>query len=199
MIEKSIYIYGASGHGLVVADIARSCGYDDIIFIDDGENIYPAFEDIKINNHIPITFGIGSNSIRAKLFEKAKNNRFEILSLIHPSSIISPSVSIGIGTVIMPNVVVNVNAKIGDGVILNTSCVIEHECIIEDFSHISPNVALAGNVKVEKFTHIGIGTSVIQGKIIGSYCIIGAGSVVVKDISNFKKAYGNPCREIEEI
>ena len=196
---KSIYIYGASGHGLVVADIARACGYDNIIFIDDGKNIYPTFEDITINNNIPITFGIGSNSIRAKLFEKAKNNGFQIVSLIHPSSIISPSVSIGIGTVIMPNVVVNANAKIGDGVILNTSCAIEHECIIEDFVHISPNVALAGNVKVEKFTHIGIGSSVIQGKIIGSYCIIGAGSVVVRNISNFKKAYGNPCKEIEEI
>jgi len=195
---KNIYIYGASGHGLVVADIARACGYDNIIFVDDGENKYPSFEDIKVNNHIPITFGIGSNTIRAKLFEKAKNNGFQIVSLIHPISIISPSVSIGIGTVIMPNVVVNANANIADGVILNTSCVIEHECIIEDFVHISPNVAIAGNVKVEKFTHIGIGTSIIQGKTIGSHCIIGAGSVVVKNINNFKKAYGNPCKEIEE-
>lgn len=196
---KSIYIYGASGYGLVVADIARACGYDNIIFIDDGENEYLTFEDIKNDNSIPIIFGIGSNRIRVKLFEKVKNNDFQIVSLIHPGSIISPSVSIGIGTVIMPNVVVNANATIGDGVILNTSCVIEHECMIEDFVHISPNVSLAGNVKVEKSTHIGIGTSIIQGKIIGSYCIIGAGSVVVKNINNFKKAYGNPCKEIEEI
>ena len=40
---KSIYIYGASGHGLVVADIAKVCGYDNIIFIDDGENEYLTF------------------------------------------------------------------------------------------------------------------------------------------------------------
>ena len=37
-MKKSIYIYGASGHGLVVADIARNNGYDNIIFIDDGNN-----------------------------------------------------------------------------------------------------------------------------------------------------------------
>jgi len=36
-----IYIYGASGHGLVVADIAKSAGYGDIIFIDDGDNEHP--------------------------------------------------------------------------------------------------------------------------------------------------------------
>jgi UDP-N-acetylbacillosamine N-acetyltransferase len=44
---KSIYIYGASGHGLVVSDIAMACGYDNIIFIDDGENEHLIFEDIK--------------------------------------------------------------------------------------------------------------------------------------------------------
>lgn len=198
-MSKSIYIYGASGHGLVVADIASSCGYDDVIFVDDGENEYTTFEDIKREKHIPITFGIGNNTIRAKLFEKVQNSGFEIVSLIHPSVTISPSVTIGKGTVIMPNVVVNAKATIGDGVILNSSCVIEHECIIDDFVHISPNVALAGDVKVGKFTHIGIGSNVIQGIIIENNTVIGAGSTVVKDIGNFKKAYGNPCREIEGI
>lgn len=196
---KSIYIYGASGHGLVVADIARVCGYDNIIFIDDGENEYLTFEDIKNNNSIPITFGIGSNSIRAKLFEKVKNSSFKIVSLIHPSSIISLSATIGYGTVVMPNVVVNAKAVIGDGVILNTASIIEHECYIEDFVHISPNVAFAGNVTVCKLTHVGIGSNVIQGITIGNNTIIGAGSNVVKNIGNFKKAYGNPCREIKDI
>ncbi len=38
-MSKSIYIYGASGHGLVVADIARACGYDDVVFVDDENQI----------------------------------------------------------------------------------------------------------------------------------------------------------------
>ncbi len=42
-IMKKIVIYGASGHGLVVADIAKDCGYEEIIFIDDGDNKYPTF------------------------------------------------------------------------------------------------------------------------------------------------------------
>lgn len=198
-MNKIIYIYGASGHGLVVADIARACGYDDIIFVDDGDNKYSSFEDIKRTSGIPIAFGVGSNAIRAKLFEKVQNSGFEIVSLVHPTAIISSSATIGKGTVVMPNVVVNAKATIGDGVILNTSCVVEHECVIENYVHISPNVALAGDVKVGEFTHIGIGSNVIQGIIIGNNTVVGAGSTVVKNIDKFKKAYGNPSRQIEDI
>jgi len=194
---KSIYIYGANGHGFVVADIAKSCGYDYVIFVDDGDNEYPSFEEIKRTSGIPMVFGVGNNNIRAKLFKKAQNRGFEIVNLIHPNSIVSTSATIGMGTVVMPNVVVNAKATIGNGVILNSSCVVEHECIIDNFVHISPNVALAGNVKVGKLSHIGIGSNLIQGIIIGNNTIIGAGSTVVRNIGNFKKAYGNPCKEIE--
>jgi len=193
---KSIYIYGASGHGLVVADIAHTCGYTDIRFLDDGDNCYPTFNDIKNRNNIPIAFGIGNNYIRAKLFTKVSKDGFEVVSLIHPSSIIASNVKVGKAVVIMANTVINANSEIAEGVIINTGSIIEHECVVDSFSHISPNVALAGNVKINKFSHIGIGSCIIQGLTIGKNCIIGAGSVVIKDISDNKKAYGNPCREV---
>lgn len=194
-----IYIYGASGHGLVVADIALSCGYKEIIFIDDGKLEYQNFGDIEDDNKTSIIIAIGDNKIRAKLQKKAKEKGFNVATLIHASAIISPSANIGEGSVIMPNVVINAKASIGDGVILNTSCVIEHECKIGNFVHISPSVALAGNVQVGEFTHIGIGSSVIHGLNIGNDCIIGAGSVVVQNIDNKRLAYGNPCKVIKEI
>ncbi|MGJ0308712.1 NeuD/PglB/VioB family sugar acetyltransferase [Aliarcobacter cryaerophilus] len=194
---KTIYIYGASGHGLVVADIAIACGYENIIFVDDDKSKgYKSFEDIKETQNAHIAFGIGNNQIRSKLYEKVKRKCFVIPIIIHPSSIISPSVKIGEGTVIMPNVVVNANANIGKCTILNSSCVVEHECRIEDFVHISPKVSIAGAVKIGEFTHIGIGSSIIQCLDVGKNSLIGAGSVVVKSIGDFKKAFGNPCKEV---
>ncbi len=199
-MSKNIYIYGASGHGLVVADVAKSCGYEDIVFLDDDNSKgFLTFDDIKENRDYHIAFGIGNNQIREKLYKKVKENGFFTPILIHPSSIISSSARIEEGTVVMPNVVVNAKACIGKGVILNTSCVIEHECTIEDFVHISPKVALAGDVKIGESTHIGIGSTVIQCLNIGRNSVVGAGSVVVKNIGDFKKAYGNPCKEIGDI
>ncbi len=199
-MSKSIYIYGASGHGLVVADIAKSCGYENIVFLDDDKSKgFLTFEDIKENKNYHIAFGIGNNQIRAKLYKKVKENGFFTPTLIHPSSIISPSARIEEGTVVMPNVVVNAKAYIGKCVILNSSCVVEHESIIGDFVHISPKVAIAGNVRIGDFTHIGIGSSVIQCLEIGKNSIVGAGSIVVKNIADFKKVYGNPCKEVGNI
>ena len=199
-MSKSIYIYGASGHGLVVADIAKSCGYENIVFLDDDTSKgFLKFEDIKENRDYHISFGIGNNQIREKLYKKVKENGFSIPTLIHPSSIISPSARIEEGTVVMPNVVVNAKAYIGKCVILNSSCVVEHESIIGDFVHISPKVAIAGDVRIGDFTHIGIGSSVIQCLEIGKNSIVGAGSIVVKNIADFKKVYGNPCKEVGNI
>ena len=199
-MSKRIYIYGASGHGLVVADVAKSCGYENIVFLDDDKSKgFLTFDDIKENRDYHIAFGIGNNQIREKLYKKVKENGFFTPTLIHTSSIISPSAKIEEGTVIMPNVVVNAKAYIGKCVILNSSCVVEHESIIGDFVHISPKVSIAGDVRIGDFTHIGIGSSVIQCLEIGKNSIIGAGSVVVKNIGDFKKAYGNPCKEIGNI
>ena len=201
---KKIAIYGASGHGKVVAEIAKSNNYEVVAFIDDGKskkifNQYSITFEIflqKYDKDIPIALGIGDNYIRKKIFKKIKNLNYNIITLIDKKAIISKSAIIGNGTVIMANTVVNVESKIGKCSILNTSSVIEHENIIGNFVHISPNSSLAGNVKIGNFTHIGIGSSIIQNIKIGKNNVIGAGAVVINNIKNNKIVVGIPAKII---
>lgn len=192
-------VYGASGHGKVVADIAYRNGYKEIIFIDDGDNAYIDFDTFtkQYTNILHIALGIGDNKTRSKIYQKVYNAGYEIVTLIDPSVIISPSAQIENATVIMPGVVINADAKVDEGAIINSGTVIEHDCKIGAFSHISPNVALSGGVKVGNFTHIGIGCCVIQNIVIGTHVIVGAGAVVVKDIENNVVTVGNPARVIK--
>jgi len=190
---KSIAIYGKSGHGKVVADIARLNGFETIIWVDDNVEEAIAFDEYLANHSdVKMILAIGKNQTRTRLSEKLQSQGVTFITLIHPSAVISSSVTIGEGTVIMPNVVINADATIGSCVILNTASVIEHDCIIEDFTHISPNVSLAGNIHVKQCAHVGIGASVIQGICIGSDSIIGAGSVVIHNIDDDVIAVGVP-------
>ena len=72
---EKLFIYGASGHGKVVADIAKLNGYK-VEFIDDGENEYLDF-DTFLNRYkkANITLGIGDNHIRYKIYKKLKKEK----------------------------------------------------------------------------------------------------------------------------
>lgn len=199
METTKIAIYGASGHGKAVAEIAECLGYAVAYFIDDDEtkNELMGLEVIAFEKcgHLPIALGVGSNSARKKVFNKIEREGYEILTLIHPSATISKRADIGAGSVVMANAVINSDATVGIGAIINTASVVEHDNNIGNFTHISPNAALAGNVTIGDFTHIGIGSCVVQGVQIGTHCIVGAGSVVIDNIADNSKVVGNPAKK----
>lgn len=193
---KTIAIYGASGHGKVVADIARDNGFDEVIFIDDGDNPHISFQEyVKLYTY-PIALGIGENSIRKRVYEKIKAEKLEVTTLVHKKAIVAKDVRLKEGVIIMPGVVINTGSIIGVGSILNTSSVVDHDCSIGDFVHIAPNSALAGDVCIQDMTLVGIGTSIVQGKRIGANSVIGAGSVVISDIPDNVVSYGVPAKVI---
>lgn len=197
-ITKMIAIYGKSGHGKVLEDIARAQGFKEILWIDDD----PKKEALSFLNfyefyhEVPVLLGVGDNHARAKLYHSLKSKGFSLPSIAHPSAIISSSAEISEATVIMPNVVLNADVKVSPGCIINTAAVVEHDCFIGDFVHISPSVSLAGNVRVSKFTHIGIGANVIQGVCIGEDCLLGAGACLINDLESNTRAVGVPARVI---
>ncbi|MEE3704819.1 UDP-N-acetylbacillosamine N-acetyltransferase [Campylobacter sp. CX2-8023-23] len=193
MAATSLYIYGNGGHAKVVADIAMVNGYGNLIFLDDNDGL-------KFSPNLPkypVIIAIGNAEARARVQNLVLSSGFELITLIHPTAIISNSVQIGVGSVVMPGAIINANSVIGSGVIVNSGAIIEHDCLIDDFAHICPGVAIAGAVSVGKRSWIGIGSSVIQGIKIKQDIIIGAGSVVVKDILEGSLAYGNPCRVVK--
>jgi len=197
-ITNTIAIYGRSGHGKVLADIAKAKGFTEILWIDDDpkKEALSFLEFYEFYHEVPVLLGFGDNPTRQRMYNSLKSKGFSLPAIVHPSAIVSESAELMDASVVMPNVVINADAKIALGCIINTNAVIEHDCIIEDFVHISPSVSLAGNVKVSKFTHIGIGANVIQGICIGENVRVGSGAVVVKDLESNVTAVGVPAKVI---
>ncbi|WP_051929444.1 acetyltransferase [Flavobacterium sp. 83] len=203
MENKKLYIFGASGHGKVVAELIQSTNFKiEAIFDDEPKNdnldsipIINSLKMVKPTLNKALVIAIGNNLIRKQI--SLRFNDFEFFTSIHKTAIVSPSATVDIGTVIMINAVINSDAKIGKHVIINTAAVIEHNCTIADFVHISPKVTLSGSVSVGLGTHIGSGVIVIPGIKIGKWCTVGAGAVIIKDIPDGATVIGNPGKIIK--
>lgn len=184
---KKLGIIGASGHGKVIADIAKKNGYSEISFFDDNENIhqcgsYPvtgkSAEARTFDGDIIV--GIGNAEIRKKIQEMIPVEK--LVTLIHPNAVIAEDVVIGAGTVVMAGAVINSGVQIGMGCIINTCASVDHDCILGDYVHISVGAHVAGTVCIKDNTWIGIGAVISNNVNVCNNCMIGAGAVVIRDI-----------------
>lgn len=202
---KDLIIIGAGGHGKVIADIARNNSYINISFLDDSKKTFNEYQIIgtiqnleSFNpNKYDFIVAIGNNIVREKIQNELITKGFNVVTLIHPSAVISPSVTIGKGTVVMANCVINAGSSIGEGCIINTASTIDHDCKVYNYVHISPGSHIAGTVEIKERTWIGIGSSIINNIKICKDCIFGAGSVVIKDIFSSGTYVGVPVKKLK--
>ncbi len=209
-MSGDLLIYGSSGHARVIAETAVAAGWRVVGWGDDD----PTRLDLEIDG-IPVrvtgteeaarvaltegwqvVVGIGDNRIRRRVFDELLGHGAEIATIVRPQAVISPTASLGRGTVVFAGVVVHPGAQIGENVILNTACSVDHDCTIGSHAHLSPGVHLGGTVEVGEGAHLGVGTSVRNNLTIGAWTLIGVGAAVVEPIESGVVAYGVPARPL---
>lgn len=201
---KKIAIIGASGHGKVVADIAKKNGYEEIVFLDDNSAVrecggYPVVGKSVLAADLgcDVFVGIGNAAVRQQMQEALEASGVSIPRLVHPSAVIADDVAIGAGTVIMAGAVVNSGTTVGRSCIINTCASVDHDCQLEDYVHVSVGAHLAGSVTVGQRTWIGIGAVVSNNLSIVGDCMLGAGTVVVKNVEEAGTYVGVPARRMK--
>lgn len=206
---QRLWIYGAGGHGAVVAHVAQRTGAFEIGgFWDDDktrrgeqycgltimgglERILRRTKDLEIKY---IILAIGDNSVREQLAKSLPAVHFP--RIIDPTAVVSKGVKIGVGTVVMPGAVLEPFAHIGRHCIVNNHAVVGHNVSVGDFCHVGGGAIVSGQCTVGRGTLIGINACIIQNLHIGQYCRIGAGAVVLKNLPDNTTALGNPARII---
>jgi len=201
----NLVIWGTGGHAKVVLDIARAVGTAGrIVFVDDDAakagssisdcQILGGPEALDSFRGQAIVIAVGQNRSRARCFGIARAKGLRPITLVHPTAIVSPSATLGIGSVVMPGAIVNAGAVVGDNCIVNTGAVVEHDCRIGDHVHVSPRAVLGGAVTVGAYAHVGMGAVVLPGANIGSDSLVGAGAVVLKEVPARCTVVGVPAR-----
>lgn len=163
-MDKRLLILGAGGHGQVVYEIAVDCGYQQIDYLDDKSDVAVGkINELEkfIGEYDEVIPGIGNNHLREELIRKAKNIGFEIAVLVHPTSYVSRTAILHIGTVVEPKAIVNAHTIIGAGTIISVGAIVDH------------------NVVVEQCCHINTGAIIKAGAIIPAYQKLEAGEIVL--------------------
>jgi sugar O-acyltransferase (sialic acid O-acetyltransferase NeuD family) len=205
---KTLAILGASGHGRVVADAALSARqWDDVIFFDDAWprltrtgpwNVIGTIEAFKLEHgrHGGCCVAIGDNRTRLRVHRELEALGANLVSIIHPSAVVSPHAELAGGCVILANAVVAPFARLGRSCIVNNAASVDHDCELGDAVHVSPGARLGGNVRVGDAVWIGMGATVKHDVGIGSEVTIGAGAVVVKDVAGSLTVVGVPAKPL---
>jgi acetyltransferase EpsM len=206
-----IAVIGAGGHSKVVRDIISPLKdhilrailddkYDELKLEDDIllgpissiQSIFDKYAGIKI------IVAIGNNEVRKMIVTRLGLSSEHYISLAHETAVISPSASIGQGTVIMANAVIHADASVGIHTIINTAAIVEHDNRIGDYVHLAPRTTLCGNVRVEEGVFIGAGATVIPEISIGEWSLIGAGATVICTIPPHSTAVGTPAKVVKQ-
>ena len=161
--ERTLLIIGAGGLGQVVAESVQMSGrYTKIAFLDDD----PTPEKGRLYNIIGHTDqaaelidqfiyaipAFGSNEKRYELMQFLRSCGYKIPRIIHPSAYISPTVSIGEGTIIRPMAAISRDVVIGECCLINIGAKIDHKCKIGKCTHIPMGCVVRNEVVIPEMS-----------------------------------------------
>jgi sugar O-acyltransferase (sialic acid O-acetyltransferase NeuD family) len=210
---RPIVFYGAGSLALVLNDLLDTNSYR-LVAIFSG---YPPARAPALS--VPIVIGAEaidrwlandrpqglSYAISIGNQHRARLERYRLLlekgltpaTLIHPTSFISTSATVGSACQILAFAFVGAAARIGNAVIVNTRASVDHECRIGHSVYVGPGAVLAGEVEIGDCTLIGAGAVVLPGVRIAADVVIGAGAVVTENIEQAGTYVGAPARRLK--
>ncbi|MBK9973687.1 MAG: hypothetical protein IPP14_02825 [Planctomycetes bacterium] len=94
---------------------------------------------------------------RTRALEAAGKVKYRLISLKHPSAIISPGASVGEGGFIGPLCVIGAGAKVGKGVTMGAGAILESGCSVGEGAVIGAGAIVGPGAKVESGTAVGLG------------------------------------------
>ena len=151
---KRLMILGAGGYGKTIADVAAQLGcYERIGFLDDNSTDgcvlgkcmdYLGFAD----GHTAFYPAFGNNGVRMQWLSRLLEAELSVPTLVHPRAYVSPTASLGVGTMVLPMAVVNTGVTVEKGCIINIGTLIDHDSVIGEGTHLAPGAIVKAENRI---------------------------------------------------
>jgi len=185
MTKPKLLLFGGKTFADTIEELASICGYEVVVRIDDYDPRPPlivtldaASQTYDSTRHT-IALAIGYKDLSARLiaYHRLKQLGYTAATLIHPTAYVSPTASIGSGSLIMAQVCVDCRSVVGEACVLWPKACINHDTSVGCNTFISPNATLCGNVHVGESSFIGASSVVVDGASLPPKAFLKMGSV----------------------
>ena len=143
-----------------------------------------------------VAVGYKNMRLRAKLYEKTVDKKYENINYISSKSITDESNIIGKNNAILHGVVLEPFAKIGDNNIINTNVTICHHANIMNDCFIAAKSLVGGFTIIKNKCFIGFSSTILQKLIIEDETLVAACAIVNKNSSKFDILAGIPAKVV---
>lgn len=137
---------------------------------------------------------IGDSKLRLEMCRSLEAKGFRFASIIHPTAVIGPRVTIGEGAIICPYVIITTDVRIGRHCLLNLQSTVGHDAVLGDGVTLSDHADVCGGVTLGDGVFLSSHASCVPDVTIGAGTLLGAGAVAVKDIPAGVVALGVPAK-----
>lgn len=204
-----VLLLGAGRQGGNALDVALAMGRTVVGFLDDtqtpgslvrGLPVLGGFALIEEPDTAPeaeLFVAVGANAARRAVSRRVLEAGRSLANLIHPTTLISPTTTVGRGVYMSVYCVIRGDTHIGDGLLLEGHSGIGARVHIGDYVGTGPNIQITADVRVGVESFLGASVTVTNRAHVGSRTVIGAGATVLHDIGDNAFAVGTPARIVD--
>jgi acetyltransferase EpsM len=215
-VTRRLVIAGTGEHARVVADAALAAGWQpigvigpeavDVVHAGDAPGDAPlpwlgtdadlaarlAEADPADRPMVVLGFG-GPPAARRRVVESLGASA-DWATIVHPAAWVSPTATLGPGTVVLARAVVNTGAVIDAHAIVNSGAIVEHDVRVGEHAHVAPGAVIGGGAVIGQDAFVGLGAAVRDHVTVGDGTTVGMGAAVVADVESGVTVMGVPAR-----